>query len=192
MKTMHRVTPSPWLIATCLALGACQQTPGSSSSAQALESSERRAAAPSETSDEDDQSPPPPPCHHHGPPPETITACADLAADAACSVTLPGPDGDHTIDGTCRELPPPPDSEDADGVIACVPTDMPPPHRHGHEPPEEAFTACADLAESADCSVTLGDRAIEGTCRQAHDSEALLCVPAHPPSPPPPPAAEAE
>ena len=200
MNIRTNVTPLAWLITGCLALAACQQTADTSTSSQSLENSERSAADPSAS---DDADPPPPPHghHHRGPPPEAISACADLAVEASCSVTLPGPDGERTIDGTCRSMPAPPDTAadsandsaaadsaaDHAAVVACVPTDMPPP-RHHRGPPQEAFDACASLEADAACSVTLpgpdGEHTIEGTCRTARDSDTLLC---HPPGPPPGP-----
>jgi len=66
----------------------------------------------------------------------------------------------------------------------------PPPGHKGHRaPPEEAFTACANLAEEAACTVQLHDRSIEGTCKKAPD-ERLFCHPTHMPPPPPPEKSE--
>lgn len=57
-------------------------------------------------------------------------------------------------------------------------------------PPElrkQAEAACADKASDAACTVTFGDRTLEGTCRTPHhgESKTLACMPARPPGPPP-------
>jgi hypothetical protein len=52
---------------------------------------------------------------HRAPPPEALSACANSAADAACSFSIEG----RTVDGTCRQGP--------DGAaLACAPA------RRGH------------------------------------------------------------
>ncbi|CAA0111595.1 Uncharacterised protein [Zhongshania aliphaticivorans] len=45
-------------------------------------------------------------------------------------------------------------------------------------PPEEAFTACADLSENQACSVSIGDDNISGSClKPPRGEDKLLCVP---------------
>lgn len=63
-----------------------------------------------------------------------------------------------------------------------------PPHRR---PPEEAFTACASLAEGDACTVKHHDREMTGQCRKVpdfvkEDAGKLVCAP-HGHRPPPPP-----
>jgi hypothetical protein len=103
-----------------------------------------------------------------GPPPqEAIDACAELAADAACSFTHDG----HAVTGTCKSGP------DGDGPLACAPT--PPP------PPQEAIDACAGAAAGDACSFTHDDHDIDGTCKAGPDGNGeLACAPAQPPPPP--------
>lgn len=126
----------------------------------------------------------------HGPPPEAFDACASKSTGAACNVKF----GDKNIDGTCR-TPPPSGAEDA--RTFCLPKDMPPrggpgdgagldgrPH---HAPPAEAFAACDGKAGGATCSVKLGDRSIDGTCRTPPPDSGetrLACVPAQGPGRP--------
>ena len=125
---------------------------------------------------------PPPggrPGRPHAPPKEAFGACQSLAESANCTVLL----GDHAIEGTCRKGP------DGRSEFACVPNHPPPggpPGRPHGPPPKEAFDACQSLAESANCTVQLGDHAIEGTCRKGPDGQSkLACAPNHPPMPPP-------
>lgn len=53
------------------------------------------------------------------------------------------------------------------------------------KPPQEAFTACTNLAEGDACSVKLRDHTIAGTCEKFPDQTELACRPDHPPAPPP-------
>lgn len=56
----------------------------------------------------------------------------------------------------------------------------PPPGEPHHQPPKEAYNACASSKAQDKCAVTLDDRTIDGTC--AADADAVLfCRPAHPP-----------
>ncbi|MDF2696678.1 MAG: hypothetical protein K0S65_5061, partial [Labilithrix sp.] len=128
----------------------------------------------------------PPGHHHHGPPAEAFAACSSKAAGDACSVTL---DKD-SLAGTC--VNPPADAPDA--RIVCRPDKMPEHGPGGHggrppgPPPAEVFTACEGKAADAACSVTFGDRTIEGTCKAAPpgmNETRLGCAPSHPPPPPP-------
>jgi hypothetical protein len=49
----------------------------------------------------------------------------------------------------------------------------------GDSPPKQALDACKSLAEGASCTVTLPERAIDGTCRKGPDGEGqLACAPA--------------
>jgi len=132
---------------------------------------------------------------HHGPPPEAFTACDAKAVGDACSVTF----GDKDHAGTC--VTPPAGAPDA--RIVCLPKDMPPPppggpgggpgrgpggpgggpgHGHGGPPPA-AFTACDGKPAGAACSVTLGDRTIDGSCKgppPGVSDPRLACAPARP------------
>lgn len=113
---------------------------------------------------------------HRGPPPEAVTACASLAANAACSFAGRG---GETVKGTCATGP--------DGAaLACRPEGHGPGGHHG--PPPEAFTACANASVNQACTVTHDGRSITGTCAAPPDgSTRLACRPEH--APPPPPAA---
>jgi hypothetical protein len=54
------------------------------------------------------------------------------------------------------------------------------------EPPAEAIAACDGRAAGDACSVTIGDRTIDGTCRSGRDGKGpLACRPARPHAPPP-------
>lgn len=119
--------------------------------------------------------------HPHGPPQEALDACSGLAESDACTVSL----GEHTLQGTCRAS-----SGPDGGALACAPKGPPPggpggPHggRPPHGPPPEAVAACSGLSDSAACSVTLGSRTLQGTCRAAPgpDGGTLACMPAPPP-----------
>ncbi|MBI2894026.1 MAG: hypothetical protein HYY06_10775 [Deltaproteobacteria bacterium] len=101
------------------------------------------------------------------PPAAALDACADLAADAACSISIDG----HSIDGTCRRGP------GADDPLACAPAHLPPmPHR----PPREALDACADLAADAACSISIAGHSIDGACRRGPGADdPLACAPPH-------------
>lgn len=100
-----------------------------------------------------------------GPPPEMLDACNGSAAGDSCTVTLKG----HAIDGTCRAGP------TAEAPLACFPKGPPP------GVPAEAVDACNGRAAGDSCSVTLSDRAIEGTCRSdPHRDGSLVCLPAKP------------
>lgn len=126
---------------------------------------------------------PPPP--HHGPPPEAFEACQSKAAGDVCTVTF----GEESLAGKC--VAPPEGAPDA--RISCRPDKLPEGHRpggkggHPHGPPPEAiFVACSGKAADAACTVTLGDRAIEGTCKAPPpgvEETRLGCVPARPPRP---------
>lgn len=101
--------------------------------------------------------PPPPPRQargHRGPPRVAIDACANLAADAACSFEIDG----HAIDGTCRQGPGGP------AALACAPANLPPPPAGRGGPPREALAACANLAADAACSFQIEGHAVDGTC----------------------------
>jgi len=59
-------------------------------------------------------------------------------------------------------------------------------------PPQEAIDACSNRAEGDACSVTFGDRTIEGTCRRGPNGDGpLACAPKGPPPGPPPEAVQA-
>jgi hypothetical protein len=57
-----------------------------------------------------------------------------------------------------------------------------PPH---HQPPQQAFDACKSKASGDACTVTFGDKTVDGTCK-AHPEGAttLACHPAHMGPPP--------
>ncbi|HVW24243.1 MAG TPA: hypothetical protein VHC69_02685 [Polyangiaceae bacterium] len=59
--------------------------------------------------------------------------------------------------------------------------DAPPPP---HGPPKEAVDACVNRAEGDSCTVTFGERSVNGTCEKAPSGE-LACRPNGPPPPPP-------
>jgi hypothetical protein len=59
-----------------------------------------------------------------------------------------------------------------------------PPPEGGHRgPPPEALEACKASKAGADCSVTLGNRTMKGSC-QAPEGRALACRPKDMPPPP--------
>ncbi len=110
------------------------------------------------------------------PPAAARDACAQLDADAACSISIDG----HSIEGTCRRGP------GAADPLACAPAHLPPfPHR----PPREALDACAQLDADAACSISIDGHSSEGTCRRGPGADdPLACAPAHlPPFPDRPP-----
>ncbi len=67
-------------------------------------------------------------------------------------------------------------------IAAAEPGDRRGPPR---KPPQEAFTACVNLAEGDACSVKLRDHTISGTCEKFPEQTELACRPDHPPGPPP-------
>ena len=53
-------------------------------------------------------------------------------------------------------------------------------------PPQQAIDACSNKAEGDTCSVTFGDRTMDGTCRKGPGGDGpLACAPKGPPPPPP-------
>jgi|GEM_PF-3265192 len=103
------------------------------------------------------------------PPPEAIEACKGATEGAACSVNL----RDHSMQGTCRK-------HGTAGELACAPNRPPPPHEGG--PPQEALAACKGKSAGDTCSLTLGAREMDGTCRQGPDGQGeLACAPSRPP-----------
>jgi len=56
---------------------------------------------------------------------------------------------------------------------------------HHHKPPQAAFDACAKAKDGDACTVAWADHKMDGVCRPAHETSALVCRPAHPPGPPP-------
>ncbi|MBX3221462.1 MAG: hypothetical protein KF795_13150 [Labilithrix sp.] len=128
-----------------------------------------------------------PPPRHHGPPPEAFAACEAKAAGDACTVTFER----ESLSGTCAAEPAPPHGGSAqadDARLVCRPDKMPERGGPGGRPPgpipAEVFAACEGKAADAACSVTIGDRAIEGTCKAPPPgtNEARLgCAPARPP-----------
>lgn len=110
-----------------------------------------------------------------GPPPQAIEACANQAADAACS--FEGRRGD--VEGVCTER------RHGDGLV-CRPN-----HRRGRRgdgqrgearrghrrgPPEQALQACADQAANSQCTFE-GRRGqnVEGMCIARRNGEGLVC-----------------
>ena len=63
---------------------------------------------------------------------------------------------------------------------AAEPTDR----RRG--PPPAAFEACNGKASGDTCTVSFGDRTINGTCKPSPRDDRLFCVPDHAPHRPPP------
>jgi hypothetical protein len=157
----HRLSLVGLSVGMVLAVACSQETePNNGSQAQSLAVEEGQAI-------------PAPP----GPPPEAIAACIDLEDEASCTVTL----GERTIEGTCRKGPGP------DDKVACAPNDRPPPPPPPpRKPPKEAFDACEGKTAEAACTVTLGERTIEGTCRKGPDDK-VACAPNDRPPPPRPP-----
>lgn len=60
----------------------------------------------------------------------------------------------------------------------------PPDHAEGRGPPPFAYEACVDKAQGDDCSVSFGERTIEGSCVTGLDDK-LFCLPDEMPPPPP-------
>ena len=58
-----------------------------------------------------------------------------------------------------------------------------PPNGQRPQPPQEAFTACANASAGASCTVNFHGRTITGTCAQFTDSR-LFCRPEGMPPPP--------
>lgn len=54
----------------------------------------------------------------------------------------------------------------------------------GRGAPPAAYAACVDRAQGDDCTVSFGDRTIEGSCITGLDDE-LFCLPDDMPPPPP-------
>lgn len=52
-------------------------------------------------------------------------------------------------------------------------------------PPQAAFDACAKSRQGDACTVSFGDRSIDGTCETFPEATALVCRPSRPPGPPP-------
>lgn len=55
--------------------------------------------------------------------------------------------------------------------------------REPRKPPPEAYSACAKATANDTCSVSFGQRTIEGTCTADRDDGTLFCRPNHPPGP---------
>jgi hypothetical protein len=128
------------------------------------------------------------PHQHPGPPPAAFEACVSKAVGDACTVTF----GDESLAGKCVAPP----SGAPDARIVCRPDKMPEhkpghggPGGHGpggHAPPPEVFAACDGKAADTACSVTLGDRTLEGTCKAPPpgvNETRLGCAPSRPPPP---------
>jgi len=100
------------------------------------------------------------------PPQEAIDACANLKEDATCTVSFHG----QSVQSKCMKGP------DGQGQLACMP-----PHPHGHQPPQEAMTACASLKDGATCTVSFHGHTVQGTCGKGPGgSETLACIPSPP------------
>ncbi len=121
--------------------------------------------------------------HHPGPPPEAFEACESKVVGDACTVTF----GSDSLAGKCVTSP----DGGPDTRIVCRPDKLPEHdgkaghggHPHG-PPPAEVFAACDGKAADEACSVTIGDRSIEGTCKAPPPGVAetrLGCAPARPP-----------
>ncbi len=52
-------------------------------------------------------------------------------------------------------------------------------------PPAESLQACQGLQDGAACSFTMGDRSVQGTCRNGPDGQPAACMPHRPHGPPP-------
>jgi hypothetical protein len=99
------------------------------------------------------------------PPREAVTACAGMAVNDACQVTVHG----RTESGTCATF---------GDTLACRPARMPP-----HGPPPEAVEACSGEAAGAACAVTLDGNTLDGTCTKERGGE-VACRPTDLPPPP--------
>lgn len=99
------------------------------------------------------------------PPRAAIAACAGMAVNDACELTI----GGRTEAGTCTAV---------GDALACRPEEMPP-----HGPPPEAVEACAGQAEGASCAVTLSGDTLDGTCAKEPGGE-VACRPDRMPPPP--------
>lgn len=101
------------------------------------------------------------PCHRGPPPAEAFDACQGKEVGATCSFAT----DEDSVDGTCAAPP----GDAPDQRVACRPEG-----RGGHDggrgphgpPPEEVFAACDGKSSGAECSVTLGDRLLEGICSE--------------------------
>jgi hypothetical protein len=60
----------------------------------------------------------------------------------------------------------------------------PPERGDGRGPPPVAYEACVDKTQGDDCSVSFGDRTVEGSCITGLDDK-LFCLPDEMPPPPP-------
>lgn len=97
-----------------------------------------------------------------GPPPaEAVSACSGKSSGTTCSFTANG----STQTGTCEAGPP-------GAPVACLSG-----LRHHHGPPPEALSACSGKSDGAACSVTFGDKTLEGTCSNGPRGDALACRP---------------
>lgn len=153
---------------------------GTSATADPATQTQAQSATTEASAGSEGKRPPPP---HHGPPPEAFDACQSKAVGDVCTVTF----GGESLTGKCVAPP------DGDARIHCRPDKLPEGHHpggkggHPHGPPPEAiFTACDGKAADAACTVTLGDRTIEGTCKAPPpgvEGTRLGCVPARPPRP---------
>ncbi len=101
----------------------------------------------------------------HGPPPEALSACAGLSDGVACAFTHHG----DNLTGTCRKGP-------SSEAAACMPAGGPGGRHRG--PPPVALEACKTLTAGAACSVTFGDKTINGTCATGGPANELACRPA--------------
>ncbi len=54
-----------------------------------------------------------------------------------------------------------------------------------HGPPPAAFDACNGKSSGDSCTVTFGERTVDGSCRQLPQDDRLACMPDHMPGPPP-------
>jgi hypothetical protein len=107
----------------------------------------------------------------HGPPPEAFDACQSKSVGDVCSVKF----GDKDISGKCVSPP----AGASDTRIVCRPDNMPDRPPPG-PPPQEAFAACDGKATDAACTMTLGDKTLDGTCRPPPPGVSetrLACVP---------------
>lgn len=136
--------------------------------------------------------------------PSATTACAGLAAGAACAIgsmrhpvagtcVTPAAGGDPVCQAACAAFGGPFRYQAGPHGGGMGPGTPPPPPP---APPPAAVEACAALAAADACSfVNAAGVTVDGTCRAAPDATGtLVCAPAMTPGPvpPPPPAAAVE
>lgn len=100
---------------------------------------------------------------------DPMNACSGKSAGDTCTITF----GNQSVDGTCT---------DRNGNITCRPKDMgagPGGNMQGPGTPggmdEGSVQACSGKTAGATCTITMGDRTMDGTCTDR--SGTISCVP---------------